>query len=82
VSALAFAGGATEQRGLSMRFGVRNQMTNSRESLDSVADSGARNGALSSALASMFRGRLCDVVLWNRTVTTFEKDQVIYDVGD
>jgi len=65
-----------------MRFGVRNQMTNSRESLDSVADSGARNGALWSALASMFRGRLCDVVLWNRTVTTFEKDQVIYDVGD
>jgi hypothetical protein len=27
-------------------------------------------------------GKLCDVVLWNRSVTTFEKDQVIYHVGD
>jgi len=65
-----------------MRFGVRNQMTDSREFLDSAGDSGARNGPLSSALATMFRGKLCDVVLWNRSVTTFEKDQVIYDVGD
>jgi CRP-like cAMP-binding protein len=30
----------------------------------------------------MFRGKLCDLVLSNRSVTTFEKDQVIYDVGD
>ena len=65
-----------------MRFGVRNQMTDSRESVNSAADSGTRNGPLSSALATMFRGKLCDVVLWNRSVTTFEKDQVIYDVGD
>ena len=65
-----------------MHFGVRNQVMDSRESLDSAADSGARNGALSSALATMFRGKLCDVVLWNRSVTMFEKDQVIYDVGD
>jgi hypothetical protein len=57
-------------------------MTDSRESLDLAGDSGARNGALSSALATMFRGKLCDVVLWNRSVTTFEKDQVFYDVGD
>ena len=65
-----------------MRFGVRNQITDSRESLDLAGDSGGRNGPLSSALATMFRGKLCDAVLWNRSVTTFEKDQVIYDVGD
>ena len=65
-----------------MRFGVRNQMMDSRESLEFAADQGACNGPLSSALATMFRGKLCDVVLWNRSVTTFEKDQVIYDVGD
>jgi CRP-like cAMP-binding protein len=65
-----------------MRFGVRNQMMDSRESLGSAADSGARTGPLSSALATMFRGKLCDVVLWNRSVTTFDKEQVIYDVGD
>jgi len=50
--------------------------------MHSTADSGAHNGPLSSALATIFRGRLCDVVLRNRRVTTFEKDQVIYDVGD
>jgi CRP-like cAMP-binding protein len=47
-----------------------------------AGDSGAGNGPLSSTLATMFRGKLCDVVLWNRSVTTIEKDQVIYDVGD
>jgi CRP/FNR family transcriptional regulator, cyclic AMP receptor protein len=36
---------------------------------------------LSAALATIFRGKLCDVVLQSRWVTTFEKDQVIYDVG-
>ena len=65
-----------------MRFGARNQMTDSRDSPGSAADSGARNGPLSSALATMFRGKLCDAVLWNRSVAMFEKDQVIYDGGD
>lgn len=37
---------------------------------------------LSAALATIFRGKLCDVVLQNRRVTTFEKGQVIYDIGD
>jgi CRP/FNR family cyclic AMP-dependent transcriptional regulator len=27
-------------------------------------------------------GKLCDVILWNRSVTIFERDQVIYEVGD
>jgi hypothetical protein len=57
-------------------------MMDSRESLGSATAPGARTGPLSSALATMFRGKLCDVVLWNRSVTTFEKDQVIYDIGD
>jgi CRP-like cAMP-binding protein len=47
-----------------------------------TADSRTQGGLLSAALASTFRGKLCDVVLRNRSITTFEKDQVIYDVGD
>ena len=50
--------------------------------MHSTADSETQNAALSSALATIFRGKLCDVVLRNRTVTIFEKDQVLYDVGD
>jgi CRP/FNR family cyclic AMP-dependent transcriptional regulator len=50
--------------------------------MHSTADSGTHNGPLSSALATIFRGKLCDVVLRNRSVTTFERDQVIYDMGD
>jgi hypothetical protein len=65
-----------------MCFSVRNQMMDSRESPGSATDSGVCTGPLPSALATMFRRKLCDVVLWNRSVTTFEKDQVIYDVGD
>ena len=38
--------------------------------------------AVSTALASGFRGKFCDAVLPNRTATTFKKGQVIYDVGD
>ena len=47
-----------------------------------TADSGPHNGPLSSALARTFQGKLCDVILRNRSVATFEKDQVIYDAGD
>ena len=47
-----------------------------------TADLRTQSGPLSAALATAFRGKLCDVVLRNRSVTTFEKDQVIYDVGD
>jgi len=65
-----------------MRSGVHNLKAEPREFVDSCPGSGARNGPLSSALAAMFRGKLCDVVLWNRSATVFEKDHVIYDVGD
>ena len=50
--------------------------------MHSTADLGTHHGPLSSGLARTFQGKLCDVILRNRTVTTFEKDQVIYDVGD
>lgn len=50
--------------------------------MHSIADSATNNGPLSSALATIFRGKLCDVILRKRSVTTFEKNQVIYDVGD
>jgi CRP/FNR family cyclic AMP-dependent transcriptional regulator len=50
--------------------------------MHSIADSATHSGPLCSALARTFRGKLCDVILRNRTVATFEKDQVIYDVGD
>jgi CRP-like cAMP-binding protein len=50
--------------------------------MDSTADSGTHNGPLSSALVRSLREEFCDVIMRNRSVTTFEKDQVIYDVGD
>jgi CRP-like cAMP-binding protein len=37
---------------------------------------------VSSALASVFRGKFCDLILPNRKTTTFSKHQVIYNVGD
>jgi len=40
-----------------------------------------RMAALSSALAPIFRGRFCDVLLQDRAATTFNKDEVIYDLG-
>ena len=45
--------------------------------MHSVSDSGTHNGPLSSALARTGRGKLCDVILRDRSVATFEKDQVI-----
>jgi CRP/FNR family transcriptional regulator, cyclic AMP receptor protein len=47
-----------------------------------TTDMGTRHAALSSALATIFRGKLCDVILRNRSAVTFDKDQVIYDIGD
>lgn len=50
--------------------------------MHSTADSGTRNGPLSSVLARSFRGKLWDVILRNRSVTIFEKDQVIGDADN
>src|SRR5262249_49567836 len=38
--------------------------------------------AVSAALAIVFRGKFCDLILQNRKTTTFSKHSVIYDVGD
>ena len=45
-------------------------------------DMEARGASLSSALAVIFRGKLCDVVLRDRPVLTFGKEQVLYNIGD
>jgi CRP-like cAMP-binding protein len=42
----------------------------------------ARQAAVSSALLSVFRGKFCDVLLSGRKAITFNKNDVIYDVGD
>ena len=42
----------------------------------------ARQAAVSAALLSIFRGRFCDSVLPGRKVTTFSKNDIIYNVGD
>jgi len=47
-----------------------------------TSDSATHSGPLSAALARTFRGKLCDVVLRNRNVTTFEKNQVIYQAEE
>ena len=51
-----------------MCFGVSNHKTVPREFISSTADSAARHGPVSSALAAMFRGKLCDAVLWNHSL--------------
>ncbi len=42
----------------------------------------SRQAVVSTGLLSVFRGKFCDVILPNRKVTTFEKNDVIYNVGD
>jgi CRP/FNR family transcriptional regulator, cyclic AMP receptor protein len=38
--------------------------------------------SVSTALASVFRGKFCDLILPNRKAITFDKHQVIYSIGD
>jgi CRP/FNR family transcriptional regulator, cyclic AMP receptor protein len=40
------------------------------------------NPTLSTALAGVFRGRFCDILLRDRTAAAFEEDAVVYDLGD
>jgi CRP/FNR family transcriptional regulator, cyclic AMP receptor protein len=47
--------------------------------IDDLVD---RQAAVSAALASVFRGKLCDLIRPNRKTTTFDKHQVIYNIGD
>src|SRR3989442_15653952 len=50
--------------------------------MQSSTGSGTHKGPLSSVLVTIFQGKLCDVLLRNRRVTNFERDQILYDVGD
>jgi len=43
---------------------------------------GCRLAALSAAVVPIFRGRFCDVLLPNRTISTFAEDQTLYELGD
>jgi len=45
-------------------------------------DSLEQQAAVSTALATVFRGKFCDFIIPNRKTTTFTKHSVIYDVGD
>jgi len=40
------------------------------------------SAALSIALAGVFRGRFCDILLRDREPAPFEEDTVVYDLGD
>jgi CRP/FNR family cyclic AMP-dependent transcriptional regulator len=42
----------------------------------------ARQAAFSTALSSIFRGSFCDIILPGRRATTFNKNDIIYDLGD
>jgi CRP/FNR family transcriptional regulator, cyclic AMP receptor protein len=42
----------------------------------------ASQAAISAALATVFRGKFCDILLPNRKSTTFAKNEVIYDIGN
>jgi CRP/FNR family transcriptional regulator, cyclic AMP receptor protein len=45
-------------------------------------DDSLSQAAVSTALISVFRGKFCDAILPNRKTITFQKEEVIYDVGD
>jgi CRP/FNR family transcriptional regulator, cyclic AMP receptor protein len=56
--------------------------SNDTELSQNLDDSIDRQAAVSTALSSVFRGKFCDLVLPNRKTITFNKDEVIYNVGD
>jgi CRP-like cAMP-binding protein len=52
------------------------------ETISSNDGAALRMAAYSSALAPIFRGKFCDILLLNRAAQTFDDDEVIYEVGD
>jgi CRP/FNR family cyclic AMP-dependent transcriptional regulator len=61
---------------------VQPAASNETEPPAELDDAVGRQAAVSTALALVFRGRFCDFILPNRKTTTFNKHQVIYNVGD
>lgn len=47
-----------------------------------IEEAALSEGSLSTALLSVFRGRFCDVLLRDRSEVSFDRDAVLYDVGD
>jgi CRP/FNR family transcriptional regulator, cyclic AMP receptor protein len=45
-------------------------------------DLAVSQAAVSTALATVLRGKFCDAILSNRTARSFERDEVLYDIGD
>lgn len=41
-----------------------------------------RDATLAGALAGVFRGRFCDILLRDRVAATFEEDAVVYELGE
>lgn len=44
-------------------------------------DLAVSQAAVSAALATVFRGKFCDAILPHRTVRSFERNEVLYDIG-
>lgn len=59
-------------------------MTDENKATDSTLpeDEALQQATLSTALLSVFRGKLCDVLLPGRTRVSFEKGAVLYELGD
>jgi CRP-like cAMP-binding protein len=45
-------------------------------------ESAACQATVSAALVSALRGKFCDAILPNRRTVTFQKNEVLYDIGD
>src|SRR5436309_148184 len=50
--------------------------------MDDVEQEALFEGAVSSALACVFRGKFCDLILRDRSAVKYKKDAVLYDLGD
>ena len=49
--------------------------------MPAAPDDSLRDASLASALAGVFRGRFCDILLRDRITTPFEEGAVVYDLG-
>ena len=61
---------------------VQTATSNHADLLAELDDSLDHQAAMSTALTSVFRGKFCDLIVPNRKPTTFDKQAVIYNVGD
>src|SRR5207237_3768372 len=50
--------------------------------MDDIEEDALLEGSISAALAGVFRGKFCDLILRNRSAVRYKKDTVLYDLGD